>query len=56
MVKASLGKGRNQLSGRVSVFVWHATPVANAAWKQLGMKDPNYYLALYTLRENGDRH
>ena len=28
-----LGGGRNQVSGRVSVPCWHATPVANASWK-----------------------
>ena len=27
--------GRNQVSGRVSVPCWHATPVANAPWKPL---------------------
>ena len=27
--------GRNQVSGRVSVLCWHATPVANAPWKPL---------------------
>ena len=27
--------GRNQLSGRVSVPCWHATPVANSPWKPL---------------------
>ena len=27
--------GRNQVSGRVSVPCWLATPVANAPWKQL---------------------
>ena len=26
---------RNQVSGRVSVPCWHATPVANAPWKPL---------------------
>ena len=28
-------EGRNQVSGRVSVPCWHATPVANAPWKPL---------------------
>ena len=28
-------KGRNQVSGRVSVPWWHVTPVANALWKLL---------------------
>ena len=27
--------GRNQVSGKVSVPCWHATPVANAPWKPL---------------------
>ena len=27
--------GRNQVSGRVSVPCWHATPIANAPWKPL---------------------
>ena len=27
--------GRNQVSGRVSVSYWHATPLANAPWKPL---------------------
>ena len=27
--------GCNQVSGRVSVPCWHATPVANAPWKPL---------------------
>ena len=27
--------GRNQVSGRVSVPCWHATPVANVPWKPL---------------------
>ena len=27
--------GRNQVSGRVSVPCWHATPVAHAPWKPL---------------------
>ena len=29
------GEGWNQVSGRVSIPCWHATPVANAPWKQL---------------------
>ena len=28
-------RGRNQVSGRVSVPCWHATPVANTPWKPL---------------------
>ena len=29
------GGGRNQVSGRVSVPYWYATPVANAPWTPL---------------------
>ena len=29
------GGGANQVSGRVSVPCWHATPIANAPWKPL---------------------
>ena len=28
-------EGRNQVSGRVSVSCWHATPVSNASWEPL---------------------
>ena len=34
-ISKSLNGGRNQVSGRVSVPCWHATPVANAPWKPL---------------------
>ena len=33
--------GRNQVSGRVSVPCWHATPVANAPWKPLNRWRPS---------------
>ena len=33
--KNSHNGGRNQVSGRVSVPCWHATPVKNAPWKPL---------------------
>ena len=33
--------GRNQVSGRVSVPCWHATPVENAPWKPLIMLEWN---------------
>ena len=33
--RKSQNGGRNQVSGRVSVPCWHATPVANAPWKPL---------------------
>ena len=36
---ASPKGGRNQVSGRVSVPCWHATPVANAPWKPLIIGD-----------------
>ena len=43
--------GRNQVSGRVSVPCWHATPVANAPWKPLNIGflpvHPNVPLNLY---------
>ena len=32
------GGGRNQMSGRVNVPSWHATPVANAPWKTLTIR------------------
>ena len=31
----TMGDRINQVSGRVSVPCWHATPVANAPWKPL---------------------
>ena len=34
-ISKSQNGGRNQVSGRVSVPCWHATPVANAPWKPL---------------------
>ena len=34
-VSPKKGGGRNQVSGRVSVPCWLATPVANAPWKPL---------------------
>ena len=34
IIKSPKG-GRNQVSGRVTVPCWHATPVANAPWKPL---------------------
>ena len=34
--------GRNQVSGRVSVPYWLATPVANAPWKPLGEGQARY--------------
>ena len=34
-ISRSQNGGRNQMSGRVSVPCWHATPIANAPWKPL---------------------
>ena len=34
-ISKSQNGGWNQVSGRVSVPCWHATPVANAPWKPL---------------------
>ena len=37
--KMEHNEGRNQVSGRVSVPCWHATPVANTPWKPLIIGD-----------------
>ena len=38
---ASPKVGQDQVFGGVSVFCWHAAPVANVLWKPLGLRDPN---------------